>query len=349
MPEVSVVMPSYNYGRYLSQTIESVLAQSFQDFELVIVDDGSSDNSAEIIKKYAAKDKRIKYKIFPKNKGACVAHNLANNMATGNYFAVINADDIWLPHKLERQLACFAEDKTLGAVFALPEFVDSSGRRVRIGNNPFLDSLKPQNNYEWMNYFFLRGNCVCHPTALIKKKCYDDVGHYRFALRSLPDFDMWTRMFFKYKVKVLDEKLIQFRKHDLSESSANISNIIRTKTEYKQILNNFIVQIKTINELEKVFPEHEFPVREDILTPFYLAQVALSIKAPHFEDFAFDILYEELEKPEVYTLLENNNLYSYFRLSDDVVKHDVYHYRKRGQQKRFTWFRKKLKRLKGLF
>lgn len=108
-PKVSIIMPVYNRGRYLRQAIESVLSQTFQDFELILVDDGSTDNSRAIIKEYPEKDKRIRYAFHEKNRGVSAARNTALSMAQGEWIAIIDSDDAWHPERLEKLLEIIEE------------------------------------------------------------------------------------------------------------------------------------------------------------------------------------------------------------------------------------------------
>ncbi|OED34212.1 hypothetical protein AB834_07560 [PVC group bacterium (ex Bugula neritina AB1)] len=325
-PKVSVMMASYKHPLWIEEAIESVLNQTFKDLELIIVDDASNDGSSEIIKKYAKSDDRIKYKVFQKNKGAVAATHECYKMSSSSYLSLISSDDIWELDKLQQQVLMLDSNKELGAVFALPTFIDSNSLPIKTLKNEFSNSLKPNTRAEWMNFFFNKGNCICHPTILIRKSCYEKVGFYNPALRSLPDFDMWVRLFFTYNVKVLDKKLIRFRKHDFNESRGTQANIIRNKTESKQILNQFIIQIKNIKSLIEIFPEHLdlFKLKDDTLIPFYIAQIALMKRDAFASDFAFDILYTEMAKPSVHKIIEENNLYSSVQLSQDVVLADIY-------------------------
>jgi len=109
-PLVSVITPVYNCEKYLAQTIESVINQTYENWEMILADDCSPDNSAEIIKKYSEKDPRIKYVKLPENGGAAKARNKALEVSQGRYIAYLDADDIWLPKKLERQLAFMEEN-----------------------------------------------------------------------------------------------------------------------------------------------------------------------------------------------------------------------------------------------
>lgn len=107
---VSVIMPTYNCGKFIASSIESVLSQTYKDWELIIVDDCSSDNTKEVVETYMANDSRIKYFPLEKNSGAAVARTNAMKLAEGGYMAFLDSDDIWMPDKLEKQIAWMQEN-----------------------------------------------------------------------------------------------------------------------------------------------------------------------------------------------------------------------------------------------
>ncbi|MCX6239833.1 MAG: glycosyltransferase family 2 protein [Bacteroidia bacterium] len=116
---VSIITPSFNCGKYIGTTIESVRNQTFTDWELIIVDDGSTDNSAEIIRHYTKSDDRIKALFFPSNQGAAAARNAGLLISKGRYIAFLDSDDVWLPNKLGVQLEFM---KTSGAPISFTEY-----------------------------------------------------------------------------------------------------------------------------------------------------------------------------------------------------------------------------------
>lgn len=124
-PAVSVVMPAYNLAKFVGQSIESVLSQTYGDFELVIIDNGSTDNTADVIRSY--KDERIKFLKVPSNLGPSLAVNIAIGHSTGKYVALLAADDYWTPEKLARQTAYLDSHPDTGAVFSLASVVDEEG------------------------------------------------------------------------------------------------------------------------------------------------------------------------------------------------------------------------------
>ncbi len=110
---VSIIMPAYNCGDFIGETLDSVINQSYKNWEVIIVDDCSTDNTAEVVKEYIKKDNRIKYHKLEKNSGAAVARNKAIDLATGKYLAFLDSDDVWFPEKLAKQIG-FMEENDYG-------------------------------------------------------------------------------------------------------------------------------------------------------------------------------------------------------------------------------------------
>ncbi len=102
---VSIITPTYNCGKFIAETIESVLRQTYENWEMIIIDDCSTDNTKEIVEEHAQRDKRIKYHLFDINSGAAIARTKAMELASGKYMAFLDSDDLWIKDKLERQLS----------------------------------------------------------------------------------------------------------------------------------------------------------------------------------------------------------------------------------------------------
>ena len=142
MPTVSVIIASYNHGKYISEAIESVLSQDYQDFEIVITDDGSADDSVAHIKTFT--DPRIKLFCFPTNRGACTAMRNCLENTQGRYIAVLNSDDVFLPGKLTKQVRFLDAHPEVGAVFAHATVVDAHGDSLEGRTTPHLcDGVRP--------------------------------------------------------------------------------------------------------------------------------------------------------------------------------------------------------------
>jgi glycosyltransferase involved in cell wall biosynthesis len=126
---VSIITPCYNSARFISETIESVLSQTYQNWEMLIVDDCSTDASYEIVLEYAAKDKRIKAYRMEHNSGAAACRNKAIELSQGEYVAFLDSDDLWLPEKLEKQLQ-FMQDHNADFSFTEYEHIDEEGKQI---------------------------------------------------------------------------------------------------------------------------------------------------------------------------------------------------------------------------
>ncbi|MGH7043638.1 MAG: glycosyltransferase [Acetobacteraceae bacterium] len=240
-PRVSVIMPSYNHAPFVGKAIDSVLGQSFQDFELIIADDGSTDGSVEVIRGFD--DPRIDLNVFPENHGACKALNDCVTRARGEYVAVLNSDDFFLPGKLARQVAYLDGAPEVGAVFGLARFVDERGAVIGPGDGvptPYF-STAPADRFGWLREFFLRGNALCHPSVMIRRRLYDELGLYDGSLRQVPDLDMWIRVCARYPIVVLAEELICFRILDGFRNTSAPSPAVRRRGEWEmtRVLRRF--------------------------------------------------------------------------------------------------------------
>ncbi len=297
MPLVSVVMASYNHGKYVGRAVQSVLDQSLRDFELVITDDGSGDETAAEIAKCA--DRRIRFFQFPANRGQFVATNHGLRQARGQYVAILNSDDVFLPTKLEKQVAFLADHPDVGAVFSRARMIDERDRPWQ-GKSMFLDVNRSR--YEWLNHFFYKGNCLCHPSVLIRRQCHEAIGAYDERYAQVGDYDLWIRLCMKYEMHILAEELVGFR---VLSRSANMSgrrpdSIKRRCWEQRHVLDNFLC-IRCPDFLRRVFPEAaEYGDEiEAELIPFVLAQLALRAKHGRQiqQAFALDTIYRLLADP----------------------------------------------------
>jgi glycosyltransferase involved in cell wall biosynthesis len=246
IPLVSVLIPSYQHEKYIRATIESVLAQTVTDIEVVIVDDASSDNSASIIRSY--RDSRIVFRQLHENMGACQAMNVGITMCRGQYIAVCNSDDIWVADKLEKQLQIFSSGTGVAAVFSNVEWIDEEGSCL--GNVPGYQDVFRQANrsrFQWIRDLLERGNCLCHPSVLITRDAYDKVGQYNNFYRQLPDLDMWVRVLEHFEIFVMPEQLVKFRVHpdNISRPSPSASN--RSINEHRLVLVDFMRRVSSDN------------------------------------------------------------------------------------------------------
>ena len=334
MPKVSVVMASYNHEKYVAETIESVLSQTYQDFEFIITDDGSPDGTVDVIKRFD--DPRIKLFCFSNNHGVCVAMNNCIKEAKGEYIAVINSDDAWMPEKLEKQVNFLDKHPENGAVFCYAQFIDDEGNDLGYAHhyNRIFIQLN-RSRFEWLRHFFESGNCLCHPSVLIRKQCYNDVGFYDERFAQLPDFDFWIRLCMKYDIFIMPENLVKFR---LCQSQGNVSgntpkNSSRVTLESAQILKNYL-RGEVFDDLVNIFPLTENinelglsrkikEVERDI-APFFIAMLASRDNRHAHKYFCFDILYQMYSNKEIAQKLREQYSFDFSNLVNLAWEQDIF-------------------------
>ena len=295
---ISVIMTSYNHENFVSQAIESVLKQTYKNLEFIIVDDGSADQTASIIQQYARQDSRIKFHAFSQNKGASIAFEKALQHAKGKYVAIINSDDEWVLNKLEKQFHFLEAHKEIGAVFSRVQAINEQGLAMEKEQPPSNTFNQPPNRtrYQWLNQFFYNGNCLCHPSVLIRRECYKKCGVYQPYLASLPDFDMWIRLCMKYDIHILEERLTRFRVRDnnKNESADTLENQIRYHIENAMVLKNFLHL--SVEDFNRVFEDKE-KIKHTALVKFYLGKLALEVNHSAHKLFGLSQLHEFFSNP----------------------------------------------------
>lgn len=297
-PKVSVVIAAYNHAPFVRECVESVRAQTFGDWEILVTDDGSTDGTAEILSELASTDPRIRINLFAVNQGACVAINDAIARARGELVAVLNSDDRWLPEKLGRQVDFLDRHPDHAAVFTLPRFIDERG-------DSFADTdhkdyrvfdVANRSRSEWLDHFFRQGNCLCHPSLLIRRACYTELGAYDPRLAQLPDLDLWVRLCAHHEIHILPERLVEFRIRDgeRNASAARPEVLAREPWERLQVLRHYL----RLDLAEQVTPAEPpgYPEWSIAATPLIrLARTALAIGTPAHRALALEILHQSLD------------------------------------------------------
>ena len=222
--EVSVVTPVYNAEAFLSETIESVLNQTYKNFEYLLIDDCSKDHSAALIKEYAENGSRIKYIKLPENSGAAVARNTGLENAQGRYIAFIDSDDMWYPKKLEKQLK-FMQEHNKAFTYTKYERITEEDGEV-IGAPTFPKKL----NYSGL----LKNTAIACSTVVIDRQI---IGDFRMPLvRKGQDTATWLKILKEHDYAYLvDEVLNQYRAREGSLSSDKFSALKRTWNTYRNI------------------------------------------------------------------------------------------------------------------
>lgn len=298
MPKVTIFMSSYNHARYLRESINSVLNQTFEDYELFIVDDASTDDSWSIIQEYT--DARIHAMRNAENRNdKAVMRQVINELASGEYFAVHHSDNLWEPGKLQAQVNFLDSNSDFGAVFTRVLRIDETGSPLRV-ERPSSNRTINRSRHEWLNYFFYQGNAFCHPSILIRRNCYRVCGSYRDGFAQIPDLDMWVRLCLKYPIQVLPEKLVRYRvpTDAINISANNPKTRIRKRYEKLKMLENYLL-LSDRQEMLAVFPEAaRYDTPQGFDSAYALAR--LSLNAPDqvvTRLFGLNILYDILGDP----------------------------------------------------
>lgn len=256
-PNVSVILTSFNHAKFIGESIKSVLSQSYSNFELIIIDDQSTDDSWSIIKSF--QDPRIKaIRSERKHRQKVVNTVLINGMLNGEYVAIHHSDDVWLPEKLEKQVSVLQARPELGAVFTHAVAIDEHGEALPAGNHNYTSVFEQENKprHAWLRHFLLHGNGLCHPSAMLRRTTYAALGQYNESLFQLPDFEMWIRLCASFDIHVIPESLTRFRvlANEANTSGDRPDTRNRLALEWPQVLKAY-TGITDVEVIRKAFPE----------------------------------------------------------------------------------------------
>ncbi len=204
---VSIIIPSYNSEKFIENTLKSVLKQTYSNFEVIVIDDGSKDKSAEIIKQMSSFDDRIRY-IYQSNSGVSIARNNGIINSSGNYIAVLDSDDIWLPENLEKKIKLLNENSDIDRVFCDIDLIDISGKILETLKGSDLQIL---NKLLVGDKNIVPGICS---NVIFRKKCINgDIVKFDPNLSTSADRDFAIQLASRYDGRRLDEVLVQCLKY----------------------------------------------------------------------------------------------------------------------------------------
>ncbi len=209
-PKVSIIIPVYNGAAFISEAIESIFNQSFQDFELIVIDDGSTDETQEIVHQFG---KRLAY-FYQKNQGRAATRNAGLKKAKGLYVAFLDADDFWNSDRLERGVRVLDSESDIGLVHGTIEIIDSQGnldeRQTKWAHTFYRQELKKGSGYVRL----LQGCAIFSSAVLFRREFIDQVGYYDESFPIYEDYDWYLRFALKYRMKLLEgPALIKYRLH----------------------------------------------------------------------------------------------------------------------------------------
>lgn len=240
-PLVSIVMSNYNGELLIEQTIESVLAQSYQNWEFIIFDDCSTDRSREIILSFS--DPRIKQFFSDTHEHMVYGFNYGITHSSGELIARIDSDDTWEPEKLQKQVDFFRDHPDYGACFTLVNFVDEHGKILteKDTERVLWWEIRNKTQAEWLRYFYFYGCGVSHPSAMFPRSVIEKVGLYNLGYVQVQDYDLWIRISKHYPLHIIQERLTNYRwfTTGTNASAPSEKGIRRANFEFSQVYCGF--------------------------------------------------------------------------------------------------------------
>ena len=205
---ISVIIPNYNYAHYVGAAIESVMAQTYDNFELIVVDNGSTDNSKQVLEKFEKKYSPQLQVVFQDNRGQAGSRNRGIEESKGDLIAFLDADDVWMPNKLEEQIKLFI-DPIIGLVYSSYWISDQNLNQIKIQDAKYRGDVL---------------NCFAHnlatgvvvggeSNAIIRRKCFDELGYFDTDLEESTGWDMYRRISSCYQIDYVDLPLMKYRIH----------------------------------------------------------------------------------------------------------------------------------------
>lgn len=242
LPLVSIIIPVYNGERFLKYSIESALAQTYTNFELLIINDGSTDNSKLLIEKYLYNPKVHYYE--QKNAGVASARNKALKHAQGKYIGFLDQDDLWLPNKLQIQVPYLEENTSLALVHSDQQYIDE--------NNNIIEFNTDKTGEGWcFKELFIKNN-ISILTTLIRKSVLNQIGNFNTSLSGTDDYELWLRISYRYPIGYLNHNVACYRFHNTNVSKDVFKMTLNDLNTILSIIDKFpdihkIVERKTVN------------------------------------------------------------------------------------------------------
>lgn len=254
MSRVSVCIPVYNGGKYLNEAINSLLNQTYEDFEIILVDDSSTDNSIEIIQSY--KDKRIHLYKNEKNQGIAYTRNRAIDLANSEYIALLDDDDIAVPYRLEHEVKFLDDNKDIDVVGGHLRRIDKNGNDLNSQWNVYL-------NPNYIKAYLMLGDTIANGTVMFRKKFVNDHNiRFKDNMYGAEDYMFWVECSLKGKITNLDEVLLLWRVGHGNETQNVFNNKLVERNKviddihtYALYENGFRLNQNELTILNKVFRE----------------------------------------------------------------------------------------------
>jgi glycosyltransferase involved in cell wall biosynthesis len=247
MPKISVIIPTYNREQLISRAINSVLAQTYKDYEIIVIDDGSTDHTKEALEPFEGK---IKY-FYQDNSGISGARNRGIEEARGNYIAFLDSDDAWMPEKLATQAEILDRDPSVGIVYSKMLILNEDGKHCG-----FKPDEKTGRNF--MELIEIRGD-IATSTVMTRRECFQKVGRFDPDLPPMEDFDMWLRISKFYKIYEVENVTLAYYYEHGQQATKDLKKvyeglvklehkILRMADEAPQKIKNKVIQRLTMHQ-----------------------------------------------------------------------------------------------------
>lgn len=310
-PLVSVIVPVHNGEEFTDRTIDSIMAQTYGNLEIILVDDHSGDNSLNVLRAYEAKDPRVKVIAMEKNMNMCYASNIAYKCSTGKYVALIGHDDVWNLTKISEQVAYLEKHDECSVCMTLCEVVNE---RMETPANSIagLFLQKNRGRDKWIHDLVRYGNCLCAPSAVIRK---EKIGEYLYknGCLQLQDLFLWLKLLREGEIYILQEKITYYRQFD-NRGNLNVSDdgakTVRIIHELNRYTAEFLMNLPD-EEYRRIFKD-EFVCKESATKEELMCERALFLVSARAL-YGLDMLANMTEDPVMIELLSQKY---HFELKD---------------------------------
>jgi glycosyltransferase involved in cell wall biosynthesis len=281
---ISVVIPAFNAGRFIRRTIDSILAQTYRDYEIIVVDDGSADNTAEVVKSYGPK---VRY-IYQENAGDGPARNTGIRAAKGEWIAFLDHDDEWLPEKLQLQMELVGRHPELRWC-GTNRYQSDGKRRMAVGNTEAIQKALGGDDY-FENYFaaVTKGLCpVITSTMLVHKEVFEQIGVFDSCWLRSADLDMWWRIGYRFpKIGYLPQPLVIVHLDAVNVVSAQYRSLSKRGEHARKLIAHHLELADEQGRLEEFKPYAGKLLRKVLITAVYRGfKTDARVTVKQFSDF----------------------------------------------------------------
>jgi glycosyltransferase involved in cell wall biosynthesis len=318
MPKVSVVSAAYNHEKYVTEAIQSVLEQTFDDFELIVTDDNSTDATVEKIRQF--NDPRLKLLCNETNQGCSPTYNRSFANSSGEYIAWLDTDDAYNKNLLATLVDYLEQNPSTLGVFGLAQIIDGQSESIDEWSSIGVNA----NRFELLRLLFQRHRPFCNQAGLVRRSVVEQLGHMAPEFGQSHDSSLWMRILFRGDLVVIPEFVLRYRRHDSNRTGIpTAANLNRGAFENFELLNIFTDQVTNTQILLQIFPEVKntpWPINEKLIQ-FHLAHLAIGCNSASNQLFGLHLLHQIMKQPELASYLNTECKFTYndlFRLEETL-------------------------------